>query len=220
MSRTQQLSESRPVAMILALSGGFMDAYSYVCRNHVFANAQTGNMLLFGVNLSQGKLSASLQYLFPVIAFAFGVAAAELIRYRFNNRKHFHWRQATLLAESAILFTVAFIPQHFNLLANSLLSFACGAQVESFRKVNGSGVATTMCIGNLRSGIQAVCDYGFTKNKRAIENSLLYFIIIGNFVIGAIAGNLFVGMLHEKAILVSVGLLLTDFSVMLFNRET
>ncbi len=214
-----QLSESRPVAMILALSGGFMDAYSYVCRNHVFANAQTGNMLLFGVNLSQGKFSVSLQYLCPVIAFAFGVFAAGIIRYRFNNRKHFHWRQATLLAESAILFTVALIPQHFNLLANSLLSFACGAQVQSFRKVDGSGVATTMCIGNLRSGIHALCDYAFTKNKWALDSSLLYFIIIGNFVIGAIVGNICVGMFHEKAILISVGLLLTDFSIMLVNRE-
>lgn len=36
-------------------TGGMMDAYSYIMRGHVFANAQTGNMLLFGVNLSEGN---------------------------------------------------------------------------------------------------------------------------------------------------------------------
>ena len=50
-----QISESIGLGTILALSGGFMDAYSYIERGKVFANAQTGNMLLFGVNLSEGN---------------------------------------------------------------------------------------------------------------------------------------------------------------------
>ena len=52
---SKQMSETIELGIVLALSGGFMDAYSYMCRDHVFANAQTGNILLFGVNLSQGN---------------------------------------------------------------------------------------------------------------------------------------------------------------------
>lgn len=52
MKQEKQMSDSIRLGILLALSGGFMDAYSYLCRNHVFANAQTGNILLFGVNLS------------------------------------------------------------------------------------------------------------------------------------------------------------------------
>ena len=54
MKHKFQISESIRLGAILALSGGFMDAYSYMERGEVFANAQTGNMLLFGVHLSQG----------------------------------------------------------------------------------------------------------------------------------------------------------------------
>lgn len=54
MKASKQISESLPIMILLTLSGGFMDAYSYLCRGEVFANAQTGNILLFGVNLSMG----------------------------------------------------------------------------------------------------------------------------------------------------------------------
>ena len=52
MKHSKQMSESVRLGILLALSGGLMDAYSYIVRDRVFANAQTGNMLLFGVNLS------------------------------------------------------------------------------------------------------------------------------------------------------------------------
>ena len=51
MRHAKQESESIELAVLLALAGGLMDCYSYLVRDHVFANAQTGNMLLFGVNL-------------------------------------------------------------------------------------------------------------------------------------------------------------------------
>ena len=46
MNKKVQISESIELGILLALSGGFMDAYSYIGRGGVFANAQTGNMLL------------------------------------------------------------------------------------------------------------------------------------------------------------------------------
>ena len=111
------------------------------------------------------------------------------------------------------------LPQNLNLFANSLISFACGFQVQSFQKVNGSGIATTMCIGNLRAAVQATCDYGFSKNRTAKENGFLYFSIIGIFIIGAVLGNFFVGMWEEKAIIVSAVLLLAGFVFMHVKRE-
>ena len=174
MKASKQISESLPIMILLTLSGGFMDAYSYLCRGEVFANAQTGNILLFGVNLSMGHWSKALQYVCPVLAFAIGIAAAEFVRRKFTNRKHVHWRQIIVFCEAAILFGVMFIPQELNLLANSLTSLACGAQVESFRKIQGSGMATTMCIGNLRMATQSICDYWFTKDKTAMEKGFLF----------------------------------------------
>ena len=41
-----QTSESFRLSAILSLSGGLQDAYTYNVRGQVFANAQTGNVVL------------------------------------------------------------------------------------------------------------------------------------------------------------------------------
>ena len=56
-----QKSDSLQIYILLALAGGGMDAYSYLCRDKVFANAQTGNMLLFGVSLAEGDFVSALR---------------------------------------------------------------------------------------------------------------------------------------------------------------
>ena len=44
--------ESLIVGIMLALSGGFLDTYTYTLRGGVFANAQTGNLVLMAVKLA------------------------------------------------------------------------------------------------------------------------------------------------------------------------
>ena len=172
MNKKVQISESIELGILLALSGGFMDAYSYIGRGEVFANAQTGNMLLLGVHLSEGNIPAAIRYLCPVLAFTFGIALADIVR-NSGIGSHLHWRQISVVAEAIILTIVSFLPQSHNLLANSLTSLACGIQVESFRKIHGNGIATTMCIGNLRSGTQNIYTFFQTKKREALERAIL-----------------------------------------------
>lgn len=75
-----QRSESFPIGVLLALTGGFLDAYTYVSRGGVFANAQTGNMVLLGIRLSEGAWRQAAYYFVPIVAFAAGVLLAELIQ--------------------------------------------------------------------------------------------------------------------------------------------
>jgi uncharacterized membrane protein YoaK (UPF0700 family) len=123
-----------------------------------------------------------------------------------------------VLIEAVILFAVAFLPQNMNLLANSMISLACGAQVESFQKVNGSSIATTMCIGNLRAATQALCARRLNKNKKE-ESGMVHFGVIGVFIIGAVIGNFCVKAWGERAIFGCSILLLVSFACMLINRE-
>jgi len=219
MKRAKQVSESFELGVLLALTGGFMDAYSYICRGGVFANAQTGNILLIGVNFSEGKTQAALRYLFPVISFALGIALADLIRIHLKNKNLVHWRQISVLIEIGLLFIVSTLGQGENLFANCLTSMACGIQVESFRKIQGNGIATTMCIGNLRTATQSVCEYFHTKDKELAERGLLFFGIIAVFVVGAVIGNACVKALQERAILVATCFLLVSFLFMFTDRE-
>lgn len=210
MKKSVQISESIIIGILLALSGGYMDAYSYLARGKIFANAQTGNILLLGVHLSQGNINLSLHYLLPVCSFAIGIVMAYIIRVKIKSI--FHWRQITVLVEALILLGVSFVPQNMNLIANAFTSLACGIQVESFRKIHGHVVATTMCIGNLRSGTESVSQYILTRDGVQIKNALLYYGIILCFIVGAVMGNIAIIYFHQQAI---IGCCLLLFCVLL-----
>ena len=79
------MSEAFRNCIFLALSGGFQDAYTYFTRDGVFANAQTGNVVLMSTNFMTGKWGEGLKYLFPILAFALGVFVADLMNYAFNG---------------------------------------------------------------------------------------------------------------------------------------
>ena len=215
----KQVSDTIGLGLLLALSGGLMDAYSYLYRGEVFANAQTGNMLLFGVNLAQGKGNEALYYFFPVVAFALGILSAQGLRHAVRTRHGFHWRQAGVLAELLLLAVVAFMPRQIDLLANSLISLACGFQVEAFRKIQGNSIATTMCIGNLRSALHAVSEYHYTGRGEERRKAGTYFLVIASFVVGAILGNAAIVQWQGKAILCSSVILLICFVLMCLDPE-
>lgn len=217
MEKAKQASESIKLAIILALSGGLMDAYSYIFRGHVFANAQTGNMLLLGVNLAEGNLDLALRYFFPICSFAIGITITDFIH--MDESKKIHWRQKAVFIEAIILAIVAYIPTDYNLLANSLTSLACGIQVESFRKVHGNAAATTMCIGNLRSGTENWNLFISTKNLKYLRKSLLYYSLILCFIIGAILGNDMIKQCGQYAILGCSILLIIAYIFMFDDRE-
>ena len=88
-----QTSETFLLSAILALSGGFQDAYTYNVRNEVFSNAQTGNVVLMSQHLMMGEWMKGLSYLFPILSFALGVLVAERIWHRYKKAKLIHWRQ-------------------------------------------------------------------------------------------------------------------------------
>ena len=214
-----QMSESFVTAMFLSLSGGLQDAYTYFFRGKVYANAQTGNIVLLSQHLFTGDFLTALHYLIPLVAFASGILAAELFREHFQSLKALHWRQMIVLAEILLLFSVGFFPQELNLLANAIVSFSCAMQVQTFRKVNGYAYASTMCIGNMRNGTEALCAYFHTREPEALRNALTYFGVIGLFSLGAGLGALLSGAFSVRGIWVSCGLLAVSFLVMFVHTE-
>ena len=192
-----QMSESFLNGAVLAVSGGFQDAYTYFTRDKVFSNAQTGNVVLMSQEFMAGNFIGGIKYLLPFLAFGLGVLVTEQINARYKMAKRIHWRQLIILIEIAILAIVGFIPHSLNMAATVLVSFSCAMQVQAFRKVNGFAYASTMCIGNLRMATQSICDYWFTKDKPAMEKGFLFFGIIAIFTIGAIMGNVSVRLFSE-----------------------
>mgnify|MGYP004515908367 FL=1 len=130
-----------------------------------------------------------------------------------------HWRQLIILAEIVLLAAVGFLPHTLNTTANAVVSFVCAMQVQTFRKVRGHAYASTMCIGNMRSGTEALCAYFHTGDKEILHKALTYFGVVLLFALGAGVGS--IATLHWGAgtIWLSCGLLTVSFLIMFIHDE-
>ena len=76
-----QRSESFILGALLSFSGGLQDAYTFNVRDRVFANAQTGNVVLMSQNFMLGNWQKGSDYLFPIISFI----EKESVQYRIEH---------------------------------------------------------------------------------------------------------------------------------------
>lgn len=218
--KEKQMSENFILGITLALTGGFLDAYTYITRGGVFANAQTGNIVLMGINLAKGDFERVIHFIVPILAFALGILIAEIIKATLKKSQHMHWRQIIVLAEIVILVICGFIPSgKGNTFVNVMVSFVCSLQVESFRVINGNTVATTMCTGNLRSGTELLFLGINKKDKKIALRSLTYYGINLFFVLGAIIGAVSTNYFDIKSIFIASAVLVIPFIMMFKPSE-
>ena len=124
-----------------------------------------------------------------------------------------------LMLEMILLLIVGFMPESTAHYANALVSFSCAMQVQSFRKFHGRTYASTMCIGNLRSGMESLSSFMNTKDRAALINASHYFLVILAFALGAAAGSFLVSLFSLRAIWVSSFLLLISFLILHHERN-
>ena len=215
--KNRQISESIEVGIFLALSGGFMDAYSYINRGKVFANAETGNIILMALKVCEGKFFEAVNYLIPIVSFAVGVGICEIIKYRKERINMIHWRQILVLFEIFAFIVVGFLPQEMNRVANSIISMISGIRFATFPKIRGTAMATTMCTGNLKTGTQNMYRGIKTGDKSAIEKGLYYYVCILVFILGTTVGYFAVKLMAEKAIFLAA-LAMINIFIMMFKE--
>ena len=92
-------------------------------------------------------------------------------------------------------------------------------QVQAFRKVNSFAFASTMCIGNIRSGMESLCAYHKTHNRDTLYKASHYFGVIFLFALGAGLGSCFIPLWGLKTIWASCLLLMVSFLLMFIREE-
>ncbi|MFR7510941.1 MAG: YoaK family protein [Muribaculaceae bacterium] len=187
-SKDVQPSESMPLGLMLAIVGGFLDAYTFSTRGGVFSNAITGNIVLLGLNLANLDFFHAFRYFLSLFAFASGVLIISLIQKRIKYITLIHWREIVLATEIVLIFVVGLIPNQYDTIANIIVPFTCAIQISTFRKVKGYACATTMCTGNLRVATESLFGFITSKDKNQLKKSLTYYVVITFFLIGAIIG--------------------------------
>jgi uncharacterized membrane protein YoaK (UPF0700 family) len=141
------------IACVFAIVGGFLDAYSYLARGGVFANAQTGNVVLFAVRAAAGNWTSAWKTLPSILAYMCGVAVARLLRVRPQKRTF----RATLTCQAlellvllVLLFFGGFVS---DLCAVSLIAFSAALQNTSFSSIGPWQFNSAMTTSNIRSAV-------------------------------------------------------------------
>ncbi len=150
--------------LLLIFCGGFFDGYSFLLRDKVFANTQTGNVVKLVIYLVEGV--DPLPVLFPIIAFVVGVAVARIL-----ERKSTKKDVIAMSVELALVIGVAFVPRSYqtNMIANCMLSIVCAFQFQVFHTLKGRFFATIMCSNNLRKVVENTVDGVIDKSKENVR---------------------------------------------------
>lgn len=194
------VAESLQIGIFLAIVGGFLDAYTFISRGGVFANAQTGNIVLFGIEVANGSWAKAMSYLPPIIAFIAGVLLTEFIRNTYNSSK-VNYEKIILILEAVILFIVGFFSiKASDNLVTIAIAFVSSIQITSFKKLVDSPYSTTMTTGNLRIGTEALYNALFKKDKIAAKRAARYYIIILTFILGGIIGSYFTIVIGVRSV--------------------
>jgi uncharacterized membrane protein YoaK (UPF0700 family) len=192
--------EGLPTGMLLAGVGGFLDAYTFVGYNGVFANSQTANIVLLGVDAQAGHWQQALLHVPPIVAFILGVALAQMLAQpavRRIVRRPTRW---VLIAEIVVLAAVAAVPGSVpSRIVPGAIAFAAAAQVTTFRSLDGVGYSSTLTTANLRALTVNVFEWRTSHDPSAGHRAALLASVVAAFGVGAGAGGLCTRLLHHQA---------------------
>jgi len=195
--------ETVSVAMLLSSAGGFLDAFTWLGHGGVFANAQTGNVVLLGIYAASGQWEKSLRHVPPILAFFIGVFVAFRLRMHESRRSRHRTALLSLAIEIVFLLVVAALPHDFPDLPIVLgVAFLAALQSTSFAKVEGSPYSSVMTTGNLRRTAELLFAGIFPPGDAvALHQARLFVMVCGSFAMGACAGGFATAKVGNLAVL-------------------
>jgi len=176
-------------AVLLATTGGLLDAVVYTLHGHVFANAMTGNVILLGITAFSRDWMQAARHLTPIAAFIAGVAASRYLRLL----PQFYASLSVLVLEMLVLGAAGMLKPSFPEMAfTAIIAFTSAFQISTFRLVGRFPYSSTFITGNLRTAAEGFMsqflDTDPEERRRARAQSRKLFTICGFFLAGALAG--------------------------------
>jgi len=176
-------------AVLLATTGGLLDAVVYTLHGHVFANAMTGNVILLGITVFSRDWIQAARHLTPIAAFIAGVAASRYLRLL----PQFYASLSVLVLEMLVLGGAGMLKPSFPEMAfTAIIAFTSAFQISTFRLVGRLPYSSTFITGNLRTAaegfVSQFLDTDREERRRERAQSRKLFLICGFFLAGALAG--------------------------------
>ncbi len=178
-------------AFLYTFNGGYLDAFCYVLHGHVFANAQTGNIVLLGLDLAGGDLRAALSHLPPLLTFTAGVLGTLWLHER-RSLQAAQLRTVGACIEitvlTALLLLGARVP---NSLVVPSIALVAAVQITSFQAVSTWKFNSAVTTGNIRATLKAFVLWRAGKDP---EQNRSNFLATGAICLFFASGALFGGV--------------------------
>ncbi|MDK8642546.1 YoaK family protein [Niallia taxi] len=211
-------SNSIYMGLILAIVGGFLDAYTFVSRDGVFANAQTGNMVLLAVKAANGEWKGALLYIPPLVAFVLGVLVSEIVKIPHIRHLVYSYRRSILILEFFVLLVIGFLPMSVpNMIVTVSIAFVSSLQISTFNKIDKWAYNSTIATGNLRTATQAAYAAFVSHDKEAKRQFIDFGVIIGSFLFGALLGTFSTTYIGKTSIWIAAAFLIV--AILLYHRD-
>ena len=177
--------ETVQIALLLAFTGGYLDAYTWIVHG-VMANAQTANLVLLWVHGTAGEWEQAVHFVPPIVAFMVGVVIAAWLRRATGDRAS----AISTLVEIVLLVVVAILHNRLPDLAGTLgISFVAAMQTAIFAKVEGVPYSSVMVTGNMRQAVEAVfATVSGDRGSGTVRRSGIFFALCVMFGVGAAVG--------------------------------
>jgi len=202
-------------ALLLTVANGFLDSYTFIARGGVFANVQTGNVILFAIDLAHRHWGTTLAHLWPILAFLAGVTLSSHIKSGRAEKvvgRPLRWAMAAQSVVLAVMgFVPASVPQSF---VTVPISFVAAMQMGLFRSIGDLVYLPVATTGNLMRFIEAGYTGFVDKESRSRKAFRIYGVLIVVFAAGAVTGAFATLEWSVRAILLPAGFL--AFTLALF----
>lgn len=169
---------------------GFIDAYTFLQEDEVFASAQTGNLVSLSAKLFSGEWKETMSHVWAFCGFAIGsfIGEAVMDHYKDKGIKRYSYY---LLIQTTLLFALALFQQQLTGAVMLLsLGMLAGYELTVFRKFRNTSVNNGIMTGNTRNLMGYLYQIIFNKDSKAKAhfNNLAATVIV--FMLGAGAGAL------------------------------
>lgn len=193
--------QSLAVACLLTMSGGFLDAFTWLSLGGVFANSQTGNVVFLGMNVALGNWHEAAHHVPPILAFLLGA----WIAIRLNAPLLCLAGEIVAIAVIMLLLPLHRLPGPLPIIA---MSFGVALQTASFRQVERWKYLSVTVTGNFLRAVEQLVSM---PDREAAHGARTMLTVCLMFLLGAVAGGLVTVRLGASGLVVPLGLLLVAF---------
>ncbi|WP_439030038.1 YoaK family protein [Gordonia terrae] len=208
-------------ALLITAACGFLDSYTFLSRGGVFANAQTGNVILLALNLSERRWYQASGHLWPILAFLVGVVLAVHVKAGRFDRLLIYPIRVTMALQVAILVVIGFVPTSVpHSYVTIPIAFITAMQIELFRNIGDLNYIAVATTGNLMRLVEAGYGVAVDRTSESRRALTVYARVVGAFAGGALIGAICTQVMGGHAAWVPAGFLAVTLLLFVLDERT